>query len=231
MDSKMESARSSIDDSGDLDLSEKELLGNLNGISRSGRLAISSTRVSWRRGFFHGLCISLVAIIGMAIYIFLPQITKKGPTGREFGDCGKSIEEARAKGCIFDNLSYSWVRPECHHPDLLAAYRNRTVIPYYTDRTLTEESRIPQEEIFRGDILTAWAPALQHSMHCSFMMSKIHLAHINHMPIDNVAKEFDHTHHCTEVLLDSWLGEMPVCHSATGCISKVNAKFTTCGYI
>lgn len=31
--------------------------------------------------------------------------------GREFGDCGGSVDEARANGCVFDYLSYEWVQP------------------------------------------------------------------------------------------------------------------------
>lgn len=154
----------------------------------------------------------------------------KALTGREFGDCGSNIEEARAKGCLFDNLSWHWVRPACFSGDLLEDFRNRTQMRYYSDTSLAEEYRIPTEEIFRGDHLSAWAPKEHHPAHCSYLAQLVHTAFVNHLPIDDHAAEYEHTRHCGMILLDDWLHEMPECREKA-CIAGVYAQFTTCGYI
>ena len=176
--------------------------------------------------------LSILILVGAAGYVVLPKIFHATPTGREFGDCGSSIEEARANGCIFDNMGFTWVQPACHQPDLLAEYRNRTEMPYYSDSSLKPEYRLPIEDIMQGDYLEAWAPEKHHPMHCAFMLSKVHLALVNHLPIDSKARAYEHTTHCGTVLMDGWLHELPECVSGKGCrTSHLQARFTTCGYI
>lgn len=225
----------------DLDLHRSSLeedlaLDKVRLLSEENQPPLLTKKQGKRRGllrsFYPLLYLTLLAITGLSTYILLPRLFHETPTGREFGDCGSSIPEARAKGCIFDNMSYAWVRPACHHADLLESYRNRTEMPYYTDHSLAPDTRIPIEEIMRGDHLEAWAPEKHHPMHCAFMLSKIHLTLLNHLPIDSKAREYAHTDHCGMVLMDGWLHEMPECSAEKGCgLSHLSAQFTSCGYV
>ncbi|KAG6004544.1 hypothetical protein E4U43_000716 [Claviceps pusilla] len=148
--------------------------------------------------------------------------------GRELGDCGTTVQEARAKGCVFDYLSYVWVQPPCYYPHLLAEYNNRTGVKWYTDPSLNDEFQIPDEEIRRGEHPEVWAPRKFHAMHCAFTVSKIHYALANHEPLDSRANSFEHTKHCQLVLLD----EIESCSTPGKCsISKVSAKLTSCGWV
>ncbi|KAH8662400.1 hypothetical protein BX600DRAFT_437796 [Xylariales sp. PMI_506] len=148
----------------------------------------------------------------------------------ELGSCGTSIEEAKAKGCVFDYLSFHWVRPECYYGDLMAEYRNRTNTTYYYTRDLYPSNIIPFDEIMAGKYLTAWAKKEHHQAHCSYLYQMTSQALGNHLPIDHVAASMTHAAHCTKVLLNDWLHETAHC-PASGCISQVYAKFTTCGYV
>ena len=231
---ELDRARSSVDyirESLDLDLDKAELLGAPAG--RNSAITVPKSRSGRAPRPLSLFLLLFLIVAGSTTYIVvLPKIYEAAPTGRELGDCGASIEEAKAKGCIFDNMSYAWVQPACHHEELLAEYRNRTEMPYYSDRSLKPEYRIPIEEIMRGDYIRAWAPEKHHPLHCAFMLSKIHLILINHLPIDSKTSEYAHTTHCGMVLMDGWLHEMPECSAEKGCgISGLQAQFTTCGYI
>lgn len=189
----------------------------------------------WKRALLIlGLRFMVIAMVGLSFmsvntYTSLRNNSHASPTGREFGDCGSNIAEARTKGCIFDNMSFHWVRPACYYEDLLVDFRKRIDMPYYNNVSLKEEYRIPTKEIFNGDHMSAWAPASHHPIHCVYLAQMVHLALVNHLPIDSKASDYAHGKHCGMILLDGWLHEMSDCKG--GCISGVNAQFTTCGYI
>lgn len=95
------------------------------------------------------------------------------------------IHEARSKGCVFDNLSYTYVQPACHHQELMESFRARSNITYYTSHDLSAESQIFQEEIYAGDWPEAISTKEQHPVHCDFMLSKLHESLLKHLPLDN----------------------------------------------
>ena len=76
--------------------------------------------------------LSLVLAVPI-VYLVLPKIFNEATVGRAIDDCGPSVGEAIAKGCIFDNTSYAWVQPPCHDEELPVAYRKQPGIPYYFD--------------------------------------------------------------------------------------------------
>lgn len=238
MDSKIETPRNSMEDnsSDDLDLSEIHLLAGQVHPRRVRFLQDSQKHICrrWtRRLTILGVCL-ILTLSGTAIYFWLPSAYGLAPSGREFGDCGHSVAEARAKGCVFDNISYAWVRPACYHSELLLSFRNRSssAISYYRDRDFTPENQIPEDEINAGDWPHAWATGNHHPVHCAFILSKIHRAFEQHLPIDSRATDFEHTIHCGKVLMDGWLHEMEQCQKPGGCrAAKLTALFTSCGYI
>ena len=186
-------------------------------------------------------------IVGVFVSLHLVPTTK---THAEFGDCGSTIDEAKAKGCIFDNLSYAWVQPPCSYSDppppshpylnltnvtgfhgaLLDSFRARSNISYYSASTYAPEDQIPQQDIYDGKWTNAFADKEQHPVHCAFMLSKMHEALLHHLPVDNAVMEFDHTIHCGQVLMQNWLHEIQDCNEGKCEKARVNMKFTTCGY-
>ncbi|KAG9246877.1 hypothetical protein BJ878DRAFT_565388 [Calycina marina] len=178
------------------------------------------------------LIIALLALVAILLPLSISRADRhdKISTGIEFGTCGTNRTTAIANGCIFDNLSYAWARPACHHASLLKTLQSRHEIKYYYSSTLSPENRIPIQEIMDGKHVSAWAEQEQHPIHCAFMLSKLHEAFMNGGPTDNLVREEDHTAHCTQILLDNWLHEVEPCAGPQGCISKVNMKFTHCGY-
>jgi len=226
-----DSCRSSLSYEGsELDLSKTELLGEEpkpRAWGDSTFFRLKQRPSECKRALLAPTLTLVLILIGVVIYVTLPRFVYRAPTGREFGDCGTNSVEARANGCVFDHLSYVWVQPQCHYPELLAGYNNRTGVSYYTESSMEESQLIPIAEIQRGDYDRAWAPRKYHSMHCAFTVSKVHHALLNHLPIDSSAIRFKHTEHCQMVLLD----ELPDCPKGKCSKSRLTAKYTSCGYV
>jgi hypothetical protein len=110
------------------------------------------------------------------------------PTGMELGDCGSNHtpEEARAKGCLFDAMSWLWVRPECYDQALIDNFMNRTDWSWHTDWRLTPESQVPLETVLRGDHPHLFTQKKYHSIHCTYMWQKMHKALLEHTPVGRV---------------------------------------------
>lgn len=90
-------------------------------------------------------------------------------TMRDYGDCGSSetVEEARAKGCIFDPMAWIWVRPECYDQKLVDDFMNRTDYSWHTNPKLTPESLVPLDVVFRGDHPKLFTQKKYHYVHCT----------------------------------------------------------------
>jgi hypothetical protein len=226
----LHSPRSSLSSEGsELDLSKTELLGEESKPRAwdPDFFRLKQRPSGWKRALLAPTLTLFLILIGVVIYITLPILVHRAPTGREFGDCGTNSVEARANGCVFDHLSYVWLQPQCYHPELLAGYNNRTGVTYYSEKSMEDGQLIPMPEIERGDHDRAWAPRKFHSMHCAFTVSKMHYALVHHLPIDSAAVSFKHTEHCQMVLLD----EVPECLDGKCSKSRLTARYTSCGYV
>lgn len=87
----------------------------------------------------------------------------------DYGDCGsnESVDEARAKGCVFDPMGWVWVRPECYDAEMVTEFLNRTEFTWHTEPKLTPESKVPMEVIFRGDHPKLFTQNKYHYVHCT----------------------------------------------------------------
>ncbi|KAL9107113.1 MAG: hypothetical protein Q9227_007979 [Pyrenula ochraceoflavens] len=154
------------------------------------------------------------------------------PSGGELGDCGSShtVEEARSKGCLFDPMSWLWVRPECYDKELIDNFMARTDWSWHTEWNLTAESQVPLDVVFRGDHPQLYTSKKYHSIHCTYMWQKMHKALMEHRPVDTDLTNWHHTWHCEQVLLDPYLHEDSNCTADMICPTLVRATWTSCGY-
>jgi hypothetical protein len=58
---------------------------------------------------------------------------------RSVGDSGDSHEQARQRGSMFDNMSFTWNLPACSNAELIEDYRQQYDFQYYEDRGVTVE--------------------------------------------------------------------------------------------
>jgi hypothetical protein len=79
--------------------------------------------------------------------------------------CGYTPQEARAKGCRFDLILYSWVPAQCYDERLQEEYRTRDS-KWYLDVKATQE--ISQEEAARGETEQVFLSWDYHIWHCRY---------------------------------------------------------------
>jgi hypothetical protein len=177
------------------------------------------------------VAMTLVGLLAAGILAYaIPLSLQIAERKNEFGDCGSTIDEARAKGCMFDNLSFAWQQPACFHGELLECFRARSNITYYTSPNMSPETRIPDEEVYNGDWADVFATKEQHQVHCAFMLTKLHEATLNHLPLDSEVMGFEHTIHCGQVLMQDWLHELKDCNEGKCELVLATQKFTRCGF-
>lgn len=164
----------------------------------------------------------------LIIFTFGGWYILKNNAKRDLGDCGTNATEALANGCVFDHISYAWMKPECYYKDLVDEYSNHSEVRYYSAPSLDENSLLPMEQVINGDYATTFTPRDFHSVHCALSVARVHWALMHHLPIDSYAISFEHTKHCQEVLL----GTMDMCRGPNKCkLSKTTARFSSCSYL
>ncbi|KAI8631246.1 hypothetical protein F5Y19DRAFT_25287 [Xylariaceae sp. FL1651] len=118
--------------------------------------------------------------------------------------CGSTPEEALARGCKFDLISFCWLPDECYDSELVETFEAMRTWEYYADSERTEP--VSREELLagRGDgLYVTWE---YHLRHCAFMWMKLHRAILargkpNMPEIDSYIASLNHTNHCTTILL------------------------------
>lgn len=143
-------------------------------------------------------------------------------TNPHLHSCGNTADEARARGCIFDTISFSWLVPECYDGELVDEFSRLPVhFPFYADPEGSVE--LPWSEVEKGE-RTMYVPWSHHLWHCGFLWRKMHRAIMAGKPIDSYIGSYEHTVHCTHIM---------VAENAQHTMEEVNTemalKFPYCG--
>ncbi|KAI1351865.1 hypothetical protein F5Y01DRAFT_281361 [Xylaria sp. FL0043] len=118
--------------------------------------------------------------------------------------CGSTAEEAKARGCHFDTISFCWLPDECYDSDLVAHFEATRNWEYYADEEGTKP--ISHEELVGGHGNKLWVSWEYHLRHCLYMWLKFHRAVLakgdpNKPLIDSYIANLNHTNHCGTILL------------------------------
>lgn len=123
-------------------------------------------------------------------------------------DCGSTIAEAKAKGCVFDIMSFAWTPPQCTSPSLSQSYvdKNGPWI-FYLDHNAT----IPLPDAELQDHEVVWTEHSYHIIHCLYAWERAHVAMDlvkdageagKEVLLPGEMKSINHTTHCVELLAD-----------------------------
>lgn len=157
----------------------------------------TSTR-SW--GFILFVTLTLFAL-AIFDYISRPLSQKQEPL-LVSTNCGNSSDEARARGCVFDLMSWCWLPPACHDAELSEQFlRENGPWDWYLDLKAT--LHVDQEEVAKGNTDLVYVAESYHQIHCAYVWSKMHRAYMGQGAMDSYIGSFNHTKHCSEVLLRS----------------------------
>lgn len=155
-------------------------------------------------------------------------------TGKELGDCGKTIPEARAAGCHFDPMSWLWIPKACWHPhqELMDSWRESTEWHFYTDENMEPEDEVSLESAYNGDYPVLFTPYKYHKIHCSYMWRKTQAILTERLPIDSNTLSDRHMNHCQMVLLNEFFHQDVNCVESENqiCPIQLTQEYTTCGY-
>ncbi|MCJ1329218.1 hypothetical protein MMC10_005896 [Thelotrema lepadinum] len=138
-------------------------------------------------------------------------------------DCGRTVDEAKAAGCIFDVMSFHWVPPQCYDAEITDLFLAARDWKWYSKYHGNASDEIPIETIREGHT-SAWVPWEYHPVHCTHQWRKMHRAFAAGRPLDSALGNYNHTLHCEEMLWrGEWYGKWVV-------NTKVERKFVSCGF-
>ena len=109
-----------------------------------------------RRKHFNALsfstgCLATFLVVGIALVarrtLFAPK-TAEQLEAEEWNYCGRSVETAKARGCIMEPMFYGFLPPQCVYPELTKQFPIFEDRPYYSDENMTQ--LVTQEELWNG---------------------------------------------------------------------------------
>lgn len=144
----------------------------------------------------------------------LSEIPQLSPEGLPL-NCGKSNQEARDRGCVFDIMAYCWMPPACFESDLLADGLSEAsplaeshkagIFHWYGDPDGNET--LPQDPDVLSERFEVWSTNNWHESHCLYFWRllgrAVNRAFVNGFESTYILSEaiyFPHTEHCNSVL-------------------------------
>lgn len=121
--------------------------------------------------------------------------------------CGKTPEEAQARGCEFDMLVTAWLPPRCIDRELVDEFMELGRWQFYTQQDGTEKDKFSTyDPNFLGSVnQTIWTTRRWHTTHCLFMFKKLGRALVKGWTVDAEAVSEPHTEHCTKTFIEQVL--------------------------
>lgn len=172
--------------------------------------------LSYRNGFFILLGVLVVFlsavtfggdVVGSQLRHQTAMLVVDTPTSES--PCGNTTAEARARGCEFDLLSYSWLPQKCLDRETSAEFRDWVMSsdrrhgswPFFTDEKLTNP--VPDEDALseRTMPVFTWTTWEEHLGHCVFLGRRIQRSISGGFGVDPHQGNYEHTAHCTKEVL------------------------------
>ena len=116
--------------------------------------------------------------------------------------CGKSPEEAKARGCRFDMLATAWLPPRCIDDELVDEFIKLGNWQFYTEMH-GDKKHDSYEPEFLGSFSepkSIWTTRAWHHMHCLYMWKKIGRALVRGRSTDAETVSEPHTQHCMRAM-------------------------------
>jgi hypothetical protein len=176
--------------------------------------ATSSIKSLWRNqgcAFVFGIVLGCLVVYGLAPKLFGPSTVwsqAKSSAGITLS-CGDTAAEAKARGCEFDVLSYSWIPKDCRDREtddefrewLYSDERQLGPWPFFRDKGMKD--RIPDANALSEWRRAVFTPQDEHIGHCIFLTRRLHRALDGRFRMDMRGRNLNHTIHCTNVVLNS----------------------------
>lgn len=152
-----------------------------------------STRV-WQYRAISIVLIMLLAIFGTAS-ILEPLIFPAQSTSKNMGNCGRTPEQARQRGCVFDLMMSGWVHPPCYDQELSDRFLRENNFTFFWDREGTKQ--LTEVEARLGDYKIIFTNGTFHYQHCAYIWAKqISARRKSPYILDSQSRSVEHVEHC-----------------------------------
>ncbi|KAH8648272.1 hypothetical protein BGZ60DRAFT_534953 [Tricladium varicosporioides] len=196
---------------------------------------------SWRRRILFTTILLIVILLGVLAVAKLHSDSLRGdipgaPLPQAQGGtvvtahCGTNPQEAQARGCLWDIMSFGWVHPSCWDPAESARMEAKYgPWEWYTDKPFNITDQVPDvtgqvplkmEELPFEPIV--WTTHGYHVQHCLYILKMLHLGGMSGGSVSNEGIELAHTDHCVGLISD------PAVTPYQKINTKVNLLFVQC---
>lgn len=189
-------------------------------------LPLIKTKQNPIRLALYGLATISALLVGFAI-IHSNFSTSQKSSSVNPRPCGNSSAEARANGCTFDQLLWSWIPPNCPHynNDDFKAFEDWK---YYVGKDGKKEVKVDGgddwEKVLNNE-LDVYGANGEHLTHCVFMLLGMAKIVTEGLPTIPKMTEYPHLEHCAHHILKA-LKDIPDFNKLNSLAPYVNYKQT-----
>jgi hypothetical protein len=187
-----------------------------------------------RRYFIIISAIAMTSALAVGFLIHLIRIIHtEYDIDQSMGHCGNTTSEAKANGCKFDLLSYSWMPEACFDHQtatefeawMAAEDRALGSWPFFEDREGTRRIMDKKTLSERTDVWT-YSTDEEHFGHCLFLARRLHRIVDGEARLSSSFDHVEHTVHCTSKILEDLVS--PPSFEAKTAMSRFKVVFDTC---
>lgn len=144
-------------------------------------------------------CTALTLVFGVFVFVAGHKWWHRNETKDTYTYCGKTAQEARARGCHYAPMGRTWVPPECF---FLEDTEDPTVLEkdWYLDPKMT----IPADpDVVAAGELELGYTQHYHEEHCLYVMRQLAVAVALKKPmVPSIVGRLHHINHCTMNIID-----------------------------
>jgi hypothetical protein len=116
--------------------------------------------------------------------------------------CGNSSAEAISLGCTWDQLTWSWLPPDCPH------YANEEFLQaedwkFYTDPLGKQEAVGETWRNAMDNLVDLWGERREHLTHCVYLFLSLGQVIRDSTPHHQRLTGYEHVHHCSKIILEA----------------------------
>ena len=150
------------------------------------------TRKRQYRAISIGL-ITLLAVLGIGSAVSI--LTR--PTSTSMGECGRTPEQAKENGCIFDIMMSGWMHPPCYPQELSDRFLRENNFAFFRDREGTQP--MTEAEARLGNYKFVYTNGSFHYQHCSYIWAKqLRARTMKPYILDSQSRSVEHLEHCVQ---------------------------------
>lgn len=137
---------------------------------------------------------------------FRIEVSKVGhdsDSPKDICDCGRSIVEAKALGCKYDELAIAWLPPQCRDEELTLEFHhagpNNTVWPYFADQKATMTLTVDEVALFADTGEPFYTTQYWYMLHCNYNWRKLYRTIKTGVVMDFRNNNEAHTKNCGDL--------------------------------